>query len=192
VLKKEKIERLHSAAMENRCPSLRIFVSSTFMDLKKERLAVKRAAELCLCVPILAEDVETLPGKSLPDQISYWLSEIDVLVLLVSERYGELAPTKVSWTQEEVTKAAALKKLIFPYFIKTKIATGLELDQNQRQRLQQFKEWLINNPEIQPPQYPKNNSDLLARVVRDIKSLQSDIRADSMVDEFEKFSRWEE
>lgn len=178
--------------MKTRCLSLRIFVSSTFMDLKNERLAVKRATELCLCVPLLAEDVDTLPGKNLLDQISYWLNDIDLLVLLVSERYGELGPTKVSWTQEEVAKAVTLKKLIFPYFIKTKIPAGLELDATQRQHLQQFKKWLTNNPQIQPMQYPRSKSDLLARVVRDIKSLQSDLRVDSMIQEFEKFSRWEE
>jgi hypothetical protein len=95
-----------STYAKDRCLPLKVFVSSTFLDLRSERQAVKKAIERCGCVPILAEDAETIPGKTLLEQISYWLSKTQVLVILVAERYGEHETSKVSWTQQEVKAAA--------------------------------------------------------------------------------------
>src|SRR5205809_466009 len=91
-------EIIRAGDFKIRCPPLRVFISSTFKDLKEERQAVKKVLNLCGCVPVTAEDAEMRPGKGLVAQIRYWLSDIDLLILLVWERYGELSPSKLSWT----------------------------------------------------------------------------------------------
>lgn len=161
--------------------TIRVFVSSTFMDLSVERQAVKKAIERCGCVPKLAEEADMQPGKSLVEQISYWLRDIHVLILLISERYGELGPFDISWTEEEVRKAVKQGIIIIPYIIKREIPAGIELDSGQRARLNRFKEYLKNLPDQQPPQYPADTIELVLRVSRDLGGLQCDHRIQNIV-----------
>ena len=176
------LELLSDEARRRRCHPLRVFVSSTFKDLKKERQAVKNALSMCGCVPVLAENAPMQPGKGLMGQIQFWLSDIDLLVLLVCERYGETSPSKSSWTKLEVEEAMKMGKPVFSYFVKGRIPAGMEWNEQKRKRLEDFKSWLNRLPDQQPPQHTKNLQELVIRVSRDVGALQSDYRAEAMID----------
>jgi len=172
----EIIKHLQEEALKSRSQPIKIFVSSTFMDLKKERQVVKSTINLCGCLPRLAEDADMQPGRNLGDQISYWLRDIDILVLLIAERYGELSASQVSWTETEVRKAVDQQITVFPYLVTKKIPFGMELDPDKRDRLKRFTEYLKHIPNQQPPQRTKNTNELAVRVARDISGFQSDRR----------------
>lgn len=174
------MEVIKKLAFDKRCPPLRVFISSTSRDLGDERQAVKRAVELCGCHLLLAEDAHMIVGKGRPDQIDYWLRDIDVLILLVSVRHGELNPSKLSRTEEEVRKAVSLSKCIIPYYIAKEIPACIESDEKKKKRLKKFTSWLTSLENQQPPQYPETVLDLAMRVARDIGALQSDRRVEAI------------
>jgi len=181
------IQEFWNKANETRCQSLNVFVSSTFADLKDEREGVKKAIEMCGCHAVLAETAEMRPGLSVLDQIQYWLRDIQMLVLIVAERYGQIGPTNVSWTEEEVRKAASIGSLaIYPYFMHIELPPGIEFDSEKRNRLVAFKEYLKCLPGTcsslaTPPQYTSGVSDLQLRVARDLSAYQSDCRVDKVL-----------
>jgi hypothetical protein len=174
------INLIRDEAHTKRCKGIRVFISSTFVDLHDERLAVKNAIETCECQARLAETAAMLPGKPLLDQISYWLRDVQVLVLLVADRYGSLSASDKSWTEEEVRKAAELPIRLLPYFVSRDLPPGIEFDDEKQNRLNDFKKYLNTLPEQEPvlaqyPQYADSIIDLSIRVSRDIGAIQSDL-----------------
>ncbi|MCX5800881.1 MAG: DUF4062 domain-containing protein [Candidatus Eisenbacteria bacterium] len=178
----EMLKVVKDKADKTRCRPLNVFVSSTFVDLKPERLAVREAILRCGCLPRLAEEADMQPRKTVLQQIPYWFRDIHVLVLLVATRYGELAPSEVSWTEQEVRRAAKIRGVfILPYFLSPNLPAGIEFNKNRQNRLKKFKEYLMNLPSCgpalaQPPQYPNSTVDLQLRVARDVGACQSDLR----------------
>ena len=176
------IAAIRERADRTRCRPLNVFVSSTFRDLRTERRAVRRAILGCGCLPRLAEEADMRPGGNVQEQIAYWLRDAQVLVLLVATRYGELAPSKVSWTEEEVRAAAQMEGLrLFPYFLSPKVPPGIEPGRRQQNRLEKFRRFLVGLPGhcpalAMPPQYPTGRVDLQLRVARDLGACQSDDR----------------
>ncbi len=179
----ELIASIKEVSFIKRCLPLRVFISSTFKDLKDERQAVKRTVHFCGCTPLLAEEASMQPRRGIVNQIAYWLRDADLLILIVCARHGESRPSRLSWTEEEVKKAVELEKLIFPYFLMREIPASIEVNEQQKKRVKEFKSWLTNLENQQPPQYVDNVQELVIRVARDIGALQSDYRANAIMDE---------
>jgi hypothetical protein len=113
--------KLESALLVGRHPVLKVFVSSTFEDLSAERLDVQDALLMCGCYPKFGENAPLLPGYQLEDQIKGWLRDIDLVILLVGERYGTRSRRNpaTSWTELEAQIAHRSGKIIFTYFLPT-------------------------------------------------------------------------
>lgn len=77
-----------------------VFVSSTYEDLKEERMAVMRSLLDINCIPV---GMEQFPANGM-DQMDYikkMLDDCDYYILITAGRYGSLADDGVGYTEKE-------------------------------------------------------------------------------------------
>src|ERR1700730_18291998 len=81
-------------------PIYKVFVSSTFRDLRAERAEVQKALLKLNCLPV---GMELFPAADDDtwDFIKEQINDTDYYVVLVAGRYGSLAPDDVSFTEKE-------------------------------------------------------------------------------------------
>ena len=81
-------------------PIYKVFVSSTFEDLREERAEVQKALLKLNCMPV---GMELFPAADDDtwDFIKEQINDSDYYVVLVSGRYGSLAPDGVSFAEKE-------------------------------------------------------------------------------------------
>lgn len=94
-----------------------VFVSSTFLDLKEEREAVRDAILQMGCIP---EGMELFPAMNAPqwNHIQKEIEKADYYVLIIGGRYGSLDPgTGLSYTHREYRYAKELKKHILCFVL---------------------------------------------------------------------------
>lgn len=83
-----------------------IFISSTYADLKKERLAVLNSLLSMNCVPV---GMELFPSSN-NEQFEYikrLIDSSDYYVVIIAGRYGSLAADGLSYTEKEFDYALA-------------------------------------------------------------------------------------
>jgi len=96
---------------------MRVFVSSTFTDLREYRQAAHDGIVAAGHLPAMMEFMGASP-KTPQEIINEELKSIDVHVALLGKRYGSLMPGQnVSWTEYEILKAAELGKLGLVYIV---------------------------------------------------------------------------
>lgn len=92
---------------------LQVFVSSTFLDLKKERQAAVSAILNSGHIPAGME-LFTAGDQSQMDVIKQWIDESDVYFLILGSRYGSIEPeTGKSYTHLEYEYAVSIDKPLF-------------------------------------------------------------------------------
>ncbi|MGL5834320.1 MAG: DUF4062 domain-containing protein [Waterburya sp.] len=97
---------------------LQVFVSSTFLDLKKERQAAVSAILNAGHIPAGME-LFTAGDQSQMDVIKQWIDESDVYCLILGSRYGSIEPeTGKSYTHLEYEYAISIDKPLFACVIK--------------------------------------------------------------------------
>jgi hypothetical protein len=81
-------------------PIYKVFVSSTFEDLREERAEVQKALLKLNCLPV---GMELFPAADDDtwDFIKQQINDSDYYVVLIGARYGSLAPDGVSFTEKE-------------------------------------------------------------------------------------------
>lgn len=82
-----------------------IFISSTFSDLQDERRA---AIDTVLCAGHIPLGMEVFRGDDQKQKviIEHWLQQIDIYILILGVRYGDIDPeTKISYTEWEYNMA---------------------------------------------------------------------------------------
>ena len=81
-------------------PIYKVFVSSTFEDLREERAEVQKALLKLNCLPV---GMELFPAADDDtwDFIKQQINDLDYYVVLIGGRYGSLAPDGVSFTEKE-------------------------------------------------------------------------------------------
>jgi ppGpp synthetase/RelA/SpoT-type nucleotidyltranferase len=109
--------------------TLKIFISSTFLDLVKEREAVVLAIEEAECLPIR---METFGPSSEPSQnfIKGKVANADVLLLVVGNRYGAISESDaISYTEIEYQQALALDLPILAFIAdRSRLITANQVD----------------------------------------------------------------
>ena len=91
---------------------LRIFVSSTMVELADERVAARRAIEKLRLIPVLFE----LGARPHPPRDLYraYLRQSDVFIGIYGQQYGWVAPgSDISGIEDEYRLAAAMPKLVY-------------------------------------------------------------------------------
>ena len=92
---------------------LQVFVSSTFLDLKKERQAAVSAILSAGHIPAGME-LFTAGDQSQMEVIKQWIDESDVYLLILGSRYGSIEPeTGKSYTHLEYDYAVSKNKPLF-------------------------------------------------------------------------------
>jgi Domain of unknown function (DUF4062) len=81
-------------------PIYKVFVSSTFNDLREERAEVQKALLKLNCLPV---GMELFPAADDDtwDFIKEQINDSDYYVVVVGGRYGSLAPDGLSFTEKE-------------------------------------------------------------------------------------------
>ena len=119
----------------------KVFVSSTYEDLREERSAVQRALLLVDCLPV---GMELFPAAD-DDTWSFIQSQIDdsdYYVVLIAGRYGSLSTDDgLSYTEKEYDYAVACKKPVigFVHGAPSNIPVGkTEATEEGRKQLEDF------------------------------------------------------
>ena len=139
----------------------RVFVSSTYEDLKEERIAVMRTLVSMGCLPV---GMELSPASNNTQQaeIQNLITTCDYYVLVMAGRYGSIIPDgTISYTEweYELAKHAGIPILAFLHEDINKLPHG-KVDTKQKQ-LQKFRK------KVDAERYRKTwgNKDELAREV---------------------------
>jgi len=122
-----------------------VFISSTFVDLQTERLAVLNQLLSINCIPV---GMEIFPAAD-EEQFKYikkLIRESDYYVLIVAGRYGSLAKDGLSYTEKEYDYAIKKKIPVLAFLHKDpgKIASELT-DPKHAEKLTAFREKIENS-----------------------------------------------
>lgn len=106
-----------------------VFVSSTFLDLKKERQEVMQALLELDCIPA---GMELFPATNETqwDTIKKVIDDCDYYILILAGRYGSIAPDGKSYTEKEYDYAIETNKPILT-FIHNDLGK-IELDKSEK------------------------------------------------------------
>ena len=118
-----------------------IFVSSTFLDLKKERAAVLESILQMKCFPA---GMELFPSASINqfEYIKKVIDDSDYYILVIGGRYGDAPAGKLSYTEQEFDYAKSKNIPILAFLCKSpedRPAKFFELDPIKREKLQMFR-----------------------------------------------------
>jgi len=153
-----------------------VFLSSTFSDFIQER---RLLIETIPYIEISVKCAERLgnSGECLDKTIKHWIDKSDMVVLLISAKYGTEPNPKYSWTRREFEYAKAQDKKIFAYIrtIPEDMLHLVDTDSEKKAKLEEFIELVEEYIEI-VPRYEYGKAHLLiANVLRDLERCQRKI-----------------
>jgi hypothetical protein len=169
----------------------KVFVSSTYEDLRDERAEVQKALLKLNCLPVGMELFPAADDETW-EFIKTQIFDSDYYVLLVAGRYGSLAPDGRSFTELEFDYAQEIKKPAIGFvhgnpgqIVKNKS----ELDPERARKLESF----IAKVRLKPVRHFTTPQDLALEVTTSFVDLKARkpaigfVRADQAVD-FKKYS----
>lgn len=119
-----------------------VFISSTYEDLKEERIAVTQCLLDNDCIPVGMEQFPA-SGMSQMEYIEKILDDCDYYVLIIAGRYGSLDKDGVGFTEKEfdyaITKGIPVMSFIFKDIGKL-ISEKCERTVEGQERLSKFRE----------------------------------------------------
>ena len=124
----------------------KVFVSSTYTDLKEARREVTQALLESDCMPAGMELFHAT-DKNQWTLIQNEISSCDFYIIIVANRYGSIHPTtKISYTQMEYEYAYKIGIPIFAFFYKNsdEIQENKENDEFSRNKLYEFKNRILD------------------------------------------------
>lgn len=119
-----------------------VFISSTFMDLRKERQAVSQALLRSDCFPAQMENWPAMDAEQM-EAIKQIIDESDYFVVISAGKYGSISPkTGVSYTEMEYDYAVEVGKPIIRLLHRDPFAAlpggQIESDPEVRGKLEAF------------------------------------------------------
>ena len=112
---------------------MRVFLSSTFQDLREERRAAADAITRSGFEPVLIEDEPD--GQNVSSTIKRLIDEADIFLLIIGDRYGTKAPGQSnSWIQTEYEMAKSERKPILAFAKASVPRTGERQEQSDQAR----------------------------------------------------------
>src|SRR5712691_2977452 len=92
----------------------KVFVSSTYEDLREERAEVQKALLKMKCLPV---GMELFPSADEETWtfIQKQIEDSDYYIVVVAGRYGALAPDGKSYTEKEYDYAREIKKHVISF-----------------------------------------------------------------------------
>jgi hypothetical protein len=165
----------------------RVFVSSTYDDLRAERAEVQKALLKLKCLPV---GMELFPStdEETWEFIKRQIKDSDYYIVIIAGRYGSLAANGVGFTEKEYDYAReiGLPTLAFVHADRSKIEAGkTDLEQDKRDKLQTFIAKATNGPLVSWFNNPHELSGQVLASVIDLKERRPAVgfvRADQAVD----------
>lgn len=169
----------------------KVFVSSTYEDLREERAEVQKSLLKLNCLPV---GMELFPAADAEtwEFIKEQIDDSDYYVLLIAGRYGSLAPDGISFTEKEFDYARSRNKpsIAFLHADRNQIPSGkIERDPSRLSLLDLF----ISKVKQRPIQTFRTPHDLATEVVTSFVDLMRRkpaigyVRADNAAD-YKKYS----
>ena len=123
----------------------KVFVSSTYIDLKDERREVTQALLESDCIPAGMELFHAA-NKDQWTLIKNVISSCDFYIVIIAHRYGSVHPeTKISYTQMEYEYAYKIGIPIFAFFYEYSVKNQTnEEDEESYIKLNEFKKRILN------------------------------------------------
>lgn len=119
-----------------------VFISSTYTDLKEERMAVTQCLLDNDCIPVGMEQFPA-SGMTQMEYITKMLDDCDYYILILAGRYGSVDTDGIGFTEKEFDYAVS-KKIPIMSFVVTDIGTlpnsKCETNDEARNRLNTFRE----------------------------------------------------
>lgn len=148
------------------------FVSSTYLDLIKERRKVKEAVIQAECFPI---GMELFPASdnSQWDEIKTEIDRSDIYVVIVGGRYGSTGTDGIGYTEKEYDYAVAQKKPVLAFLhkdIDSLPGSKIEITDVGKRKLQAFREKIQSSKHCN---FWKNGDQLSARVIASLVKQKS-------------------
>jgi len=155
--------------------NLRVFLSSTFSDLKEYRAAAINTLRRFGFVPLTFEDMGTL-GEAPATASARALAEADIVVFLVAHRYGYIEPeSEKSIIELEYEEAVAKNKPVLVFLVSgDQPWLPDQIDLQDRHRLQAFKQRLKEDRMVD---FFKTPEDLSVRLATAISHYSRQIEA---------------
>jgi hypothetical protein len=164
----------------------KVFVSSTYEDLREERSELQKALLKLKCLPIGMELFPSADDETW-DFIAKQIDDSDYYMVIVAGRYGSEAPDGLSFTEKEYDYARQIGKRViaFLHVNPSNIAASkIDLDERKRKKLTKFIEKIRKSPVnfFAGPHDLAANATLSFVALRDSHPATGFIRADQTVD----------
>ena len=137
----------NNGTMSHLNKKFQVFISSTYEDLKEERVAVTQCLLDLGCIPVGMEQFPA-SGMSQMEYIEKMLQSCDYYILILGGRYGSLAPDGIGYTEKEYDYAKSIGLPIMSFVVKDvdKLQRGrCEKTDDGRQKLERFRERVCKN-----------------------------------------------
>ena len=153
-----------------------VFLSSTFSDFIKERKLLLETIPF-IDIHVNCAERKGKSGKSLKKTIEDWIDSSDMVVLLISDKYGTEPNLKHSWTQKEFEYAKEKNKEIFAYIraIPENKKQFVDNDLEKRDKLKNFIELVEEYVKVVPRYEFGEDHQLVAMVIRDLERHQKEL-----------------
>lgn len=137
-----------------------VFISSTYMDLKNERLAAQEAVLKTQNLPVGMEQFSASEKKQW-ELITEDIDSSDYYVLIIGKRYGsEVSGEGISWTQKEFRYALDKEIPVLAFIKDDSVKTPekfVEKDKKTKKKLQEFIKEVEDHSTVD---YWKNKDDI--------------------------------
>lgn len=128
----------------------RVFISSTYEDLKDERSKVISHVLNMGHVPIGMEMFSGDSQEGRWTQMKKSIDDADYYVLIIKGRYGSLAPgKKISWTEKEYRYATDKKIPILVFIAADSVVSRNDIDYDNVAKFNDFKKLVKNNRHVE-------------------------------------------
>jgi hypothetical protein len=123
----------------------RVFISSTFEDLKEYRNAVRDAVLRAGAMPVLFED-QVATGEPIAEKVAELLDRSDAVLLLVGHRYGAVDPTSGrSWIEMEYEAARKRHKPLLVFLAAEDAPWPPKFIDSDRTKIEEFRQRLASD-----------------------------------------------
>ena len=164
----------------------KVFVSSTYEDLREERSELQKALLKLKCLPVGMELFPSADDETW-DFIAKQIDDSDYYMVIVAGRYGSEAPDGLSFTEKEYDYARKIGKRVIAFLHgnpSSIAASKIDLDERKRKKLTKFIEKIRKSPVnfFTGPHDLAANATLSFVALRESHPATGFVRADQTVD----------
>ncbi len=157
-----------------------VFLSSTFADLKEERVQARKALELIPAAVLCAENCGSA-GEPLWPTLKKLIDKADAVVLIIGQRSGASGESGEPWTEKEVRYAIENNKRVFAYIreeLPDRLVRQVDVDKSAKRKLEQFISFIEEKLAIVPRFRRGEYWRLIGMLVRDVDRYFQQVEAE--------------